>query len=75
MVQSRQRLSRPASRRHGYKFLASECGTGMIRGEEPIAGPELRRLVQYRRNTKHELNKIIGAKSSISRTRISPEQR
>jgi hypothetical protein len=42
-----------------YKLLGARgiAGTGVIRGEEPIAGANIGDLVQYRRNTKHELNK------------------
>lgn len=47
-----------------YKFLGARgiVGTGLIRGEEPIAGPDFGDLVQYRRNTKHELNKDYWGK-------------
>lgn len=42
-----------------YKFLGAQgiAGTGMIREEESIAGPKFGCLVQYRRNTRHELSK------------------
>jgi hypothetical protein len=42
-----------------YKFLGARgiVGTGRIRGEEPIKGPNFGDLVQYRRDTKHLLNK------------------
>ena len=41
-----------------YKFLGCRgmVGTGMIQGDEPIAGPNFGDLIQYRRDTKHELN-------------------
>jgi hypothetical protein len=47
-----------------YKFLGARgmVGTGVIRGEEPIAASNLGDLVQYRRDTKHELNKDYWGK-------------
>jgi hypothetical protein len=42
-----------------YKFLGGRgmVGSGVIQAEEPIAGENAGDLIQYRRNTKHELNK------------------
>jgi hypothetical protein len=42
-----------------YKFLGARglVGTGVVRDEEPLTGPNVGDLVQYRRNTKHELSK------------------
>ena len=42
-----------------YKFVGARglVGSGLIRAEEPIDGPNFGDLVQYRRNTKHELSK------------------
>jgi hypothetical protein len=42
-----------------YKFLGARglVGTGTVRDEEPLAGPSVGDLVQYRRDTKHELSK------------------
>jgi hypothetical protein len=42
-----------------YKFLGLRglVGTGLVRDEEPLTGPNVGDLVQYRRNTKHELSK------------------
>jgi hypothetical protein len=42
-----------------YKFVGARgmVGTGKIRDEEPIKGPSFGELMQYRRNTRHLLNK------------------
>jgi hypothetical protein len=42
-----------------YKFLGLRglVGTGLVRDEEPLTGPAVGDLVQYHRNTKHELSK------------------
>jgi hypothetical protein len=42
-----------------YKFLGQRgmIGSGMIRGEEPIDARNIGDLAQYRRNTRHVLNK------------------
>jgi hypothetical protein len=42
-----------------YKFLGLRglLGTGVVRDEEPLSGPNVGDLVQYHRNTKHELSK------------------
>jgi hypothetical protein len=42
-----------------YKFLGARgmVGTGVIQAEQPINGPNFGDLIQYRRNTRHELNK------------------
>jgi hypothetical protein len=42
-----------------YKFLGVQgmVGTGIIQAEEPIQGANFGDLIQYRRNTRHELNK------------------
>lgn len=42
-----------------YKFLGLRgmVGTGVIQADEPIVGKNSGDLIQYRRNTRHELNK------------------
>jgi hypothetical protein len=42
-----------------YKFLGARglLGSGVVRDEEPLSGPGVGDVVQYRRNTKHELAK------------------
>jgi hypothetical protein len=47
-----------------YKFLGARglVGIGMVRDEEPLTGPNVGDLVQYRRNTKHELSKAYWAR-------------
>ena len=47
-----------------YKFLGLRglVGSGVIRGEEPINDHTFGDLVQYRRNTKHELSKDYWVK-------------
>jgi hypothetical protein len=47
-----------------YKFLGLRglIGSGVIRGEEPINDHTFGDLVQYRRNTKHELSKDYWVK-------------
>ena len=47
-----------------YKFLGLRglVGTGVVRDEEPLSGPSVGDLVQYRRNTKHELSKAYWSR-------------
>lgn len=42
-----------------YKFLGAPgiVGSGLVSEDEPVAGPKVGNLVQYRRDIKHELNR------------------
>ncbi len=59
MVQLRKRVSRLKAADKVYQFLGARgmVGTGVIQAEEPINGANFGDLIQYRRNTRHELNK------------------
>jgi hypothetical protein len=47
-----------------YKFLGLRglVGTGVVRDEEPLSGTNVGDLVQYHRNTKHELSKAYWSR-------------
>jgi hypothetical protein len=40
-----------------FAGLRGLVGAGVVRDEESLSGPNVGDLVQYRRNTKHELSK------------------